>query len=142
MRSALPEDWTLPAVSPLNEAFFRSGRLALQRCAGCGTVQHPPEELCHRCHETDFEEAVSEGTGTVYSFIVVHHPAHPKLSDSVPYTVVLVSLDDHPDVRITGNLVGVAPEAVSIGLPVRAFWDEIQDEDGVVLQLPQWEAAR
>ncbi len=140
MRSVLPEDWTLPAVDVLNEAFFRSGRLVLQRCTGCATVQHPPEELCHRCQGRSFEEAQSEGRGTVYSYTVVHHPPHPKLSDAVPYTVVLVRLDDHPAVRITGNLVGVAPEAVSIGLPVRAFWDEIDDEDGAVLRLPQWEA--
>jgi uncharacterized OB-fold protein len=141
MRSVLPEDWTRPAVDALNEAFFRSGRLVLQRCAGCGTIQHPPEELCHRCHGTSFEEAQDEGRGTVYSYTVVHHPPHPKLSGAVPYTVVLVSLDDHPEVRITGNLVGVAPDAVSIGLPVRVFWDEIDDDDGTVLRLPQWEAS-
>ena len=140
MRSVLPEDWTLPAIDALNEAFFRSGRLVVQRCAACATVQHPPEELCHRCWGTSFEEAESQGRGTVYSFTIVHHPAHPKLSAVVPYAVVLVSLDDYPQVRITGNLVGAAPDSVKIGMPVRAFWDEIEDEGGAVLRMPQWEA--
>ncbi|MEE8313556.1 MAG: Zn-ribbon domain-containing OB-fold protein [Myxococcota bacterium] len=139
MRSILPEDWTLPAVDELNEAFFTSGRILLQSCAGCGTIQHPPEEICHRCQGTEFETRESSGRGTVYSYTVIHHPAHPKLAQSVPYAVVLVSLDDFPDVRITGNVLNRAFDGVSIGLPVRAVWEEIKTKNGAVYRLPQWE---
>ncbi len=67
------------------------------------------------------------------------HPAHPKLSQSVPSAVVLVSLDDFPDVRITGNVLNRTFDRVSIGLPVRAVWEEIKTENGTVLRLPHWE---
>ena len=140
MRSVMPKDWTLPAVTPANQAFFTSGRMVLQSCMSCRTVQHPPEDVCHNCQATEFEGCESEGIGSVYSYTVVHHPPHPALAKSVPYAVVLVSLDDFTHVRITGNLLGLPPDRVSIGLRVRAVWEEVEGPDGTLLRLPQWEA--
>ncbi len=142
MRTIMPEDWTVPALDQRNEAFFTSGRILLQSCAACGTVQHPPEDVCHRCQGVDFELRESQGTGSVHSYTVIHHPAHPALADSLPYAVALVSLDDFPGVRITGNILNLAPERVSIGLRVRAVWEEVIDPEGRKLQLPQWEPAK
>jgi len=45
-------------------------------------------------------------TGTVHSFTVVHHSVADALDAVVPYTVVLVSLDAAPQLRVVGNLVG------------------------------------
>jgi uncharacterized OB-fold protein len=134
----MPARWTLPALDPHNRPFFTSGRIALQECAKCATVQHPPEEVCHSCQGTEFSTLDAEGRGTIYSFVVVHHAANPALADRVPYTVVLVSLDDLPGVRIVGNLIGPSPDRVRIGLPVRALWEEI-DLEGETLLLPQWQ---
>ena len=39
------------------------------------------------------------------------------------------------------DVLGVPTDDVAIGLPVRAVWDEIEDADGTVLRLPQWEPA-
>ncbi len=141
MRVILPSDWTLPSLEPHTEAFFTSGRMLIQSCAGCGTVQHPPEVICHSCLGSDFHEREVRGEGTIHSFIIVHHPAHPSLVDSVPYAVVLVSLDEIPEVRITGNLPGTPLDQVRIGLPVRASWNEFQGSDGTTYRLPQWEVA-
>jgi uncharacterized OB-fold protein len=138
MARYLPEDWVVPQLDAHNRAFFTSGTLALQQCAGCGIVQHPPEDVCHRCQGTSFGTRVAAPRGSVYSYTVVRHPTHPALSKSIPYVVVLVSLDELPEVRITGNLLGIAPEKVRVGLPVRAIWEEVKDDSGQILRLPQW----
>jgi uncharacterized OB-fold protein len=132
---ALPEDWTLPAVTATNEAWFTSGALTIQRCTGCGTLQHPPEEVCHSCGSTDFDVATLSPRGTVASYTVVHYAAHPALAGGVPYTVVLVSLDEAPHLRVVGNLDG---GDAHIGMAVVPYWVERTGEDGGAVLLPQW----
>jgi uncharacterized OB-fold protein len=136
----MPERWTLPGLDDFNRPFFTTGRLALQECAACTTVQHPPEEVCHACQGTDFGVREVAGRGIVYSFVIVHHAANPSLTDRVPYAVILVSLEELPEVRIVGNLLDVAPDRVAIGLPVTAVWETIE-ADGETIQLPQWRLA-
>ena len=131
---ALPRDWGIPELTPTNTAWFTSGALAIQRCTACATLQHPPEEVCHACGAMDFDVEVLAPRGTVHSFTVVHYPANPALADAVPYTVVLVSLDEAPHLRVVGNLEGEA----RIGMPVVPFWEERAADDGTVIRLPQW----
>jgi uncharacterized OB-fold protein len=51
----------------------------------------------------------------------------------VPYTIVLVELEDVPEARLVGYLPG-RPE-LAAGMPMRA-WFEPVDDDGT--RLPQW----
>jgi uncharacterized OB-fold protein len=139
MKRFMPEDWALPALDDRNRDFFTSGKIALQECASCGTVQHPPEEVCHGCRGLDFAVRAVKGLGVVYSYVVVHHAANRALRDRVPYAVVLVALDEAPAVRIVGNLLNVGVDRIRIGMRVRAVWEEIE-ADGETLKLPQWMA--
>ena len=133
--AALPEGWALPALTPFNQAWFTSGAIVVQRCTSCARLQHPPEEVCAACGAMAFDHADVGPTGTVHSFTVVHYAAHAALADSVPYTVVLVSLDGAPHVRVVGNLDG---DDVEIGLAVVATWDPRTADDGTEILLPQW----
>lgn len=138
----LPEDWTLPRLTPLNRAWFTSGELAVQMCATCGTRQHPPEEICHACAGMALTTVTVAPQGTVHSFIVVDHAVDGTLVGSVPYIVALVSLDAAPEIRVVGNLLDVAIDEVAIGLPVDAVWQERTDPDtGELIRLPQWRRA-
>ena len=142
MARYLPDNWVLPTVDERTSAFFTSGKILLQTCTSCSTTQHPPEDVCHRCQAMEFEFREFAGKGSIYSYTIVRHPVHPALVEAIPYVVVLVSLDEIPDVRITGNLLDATPEQVQIGLPVVAVWEEITDpESGEVLRLPQWKLA-
>ena len=133
------DGWVLPTLDDTNREFFTSGRIILQACAGCQTVQHPPEDVCHACGGTEFQGCEASGSGTLYSYTVVRHPLHPILAERVPYTIAVVSLADRPEVRVTGNLIDSAPEDVRVGLPVRAVWEEIPDpEGGETIRLLQW----
>jgi uncharacterized OB-fold protein len=137
----LPRDWTLPVINPYNEAFFRGGgrgELRLQRCTSCSTVQHPPGEVCRSCQAADFDDVAVRPTGTVVSYSIVHHAVHPALRSTVPYNVAVVALDEHPDVRIVGNVVDVAPADLHVGLAVACTWAEVAAPDGDGIFLPQW----
>ena len=76
---ALPRDWAVPAIDRTNRAWFRSGMLALQECAACHVLQHPPEEICHVCGSMEFVTRTVAPTGTVHSYTIVHHAVHPAL---------------------------------------------------------------
>ena len=126
----------LPVVDDLDtRGFFdaaRGGELAIRMCNGCDAVLHMPRAYCHHCGSWDGRWQVVAGTGTVYSWTVVEHEVHPAFP--VPYTIVLVDLDELPGTRVMGHLDG-APD-VRAGQPVEA-WFEALDEDGGVV-LPQW----
>ncbi len=132
-----PSDWAVPALTDVNRAWFTSGALAVQQCGSCSTLLHPPEEVCFECGGMQLDTTVLAAKGTVHSFTVVHYPANRALSDAVPYTVVLVSLDDAPHLRVVGNIDG----PVHIGMAVVPYWEERTAEDGTVVLLPQWRAA-
>ena len=134
----LPREWTVPVVDQFNRAWFTSGELAVQRCEACDTLQHPPEEICHQCGGMRFGTTVLPPTGVVHSHTVVHHSVHSALDGSVPYVVILVSLDGAPHLRVVGNLLDVPLEEVAIGMPVTATWEERTGVDGELILLPQW----
>jgi uncharacterized OB-fold protein len=73
------------------------------------------------------------GRAHLYSWTVAEHQVHP--SYPVPYTIVLVELDDAPGVRLIGNLPG-GPQLVE-GMPMQVRFETI--DDGAVI--PQWDPA-
>jgi hypothetical protein len=106
--------------------FFWEGvaqrELRIQRCNTCHRLQHPPGPMCAACHGLDLGYLRSQGRGTVYSFVYVHHPAIPPFE--VPNLVVLVELEE--GTRIVSNLVGAEREQVRIGLPVAVEFAEVE----------------
>ena len=138
MAGELPTDWALPRLDAVNRPGLTAGALALQQCTVCGAVQHPPEEICCRCGSIGFTTRVVAPAGTVHSYTVVRHAVNAALEASVPYVVVLVSLDEVPEVRVVGNLLDTAPEDVTIGMAVETVWQDRVTEDGETVRLPQW----
>jgi uncharacterized OB-fold protein len=128
-----------PVASP-DTAFFwegtAAGELRVQACDSCGALRHPPGPRCPSCGAmATGSYVVAAGTGEVYSYVVHHHPPVP--GKRLPIVIALVQLPE--GVRMTGELLGVAPGQVRIGLPVRADLVRV-DED---LTLPAWrDAAR
>lgn len=137
--TVLPTDWALPELSPLNEAWFTSGSITVQLCDTCETRQHPPEEICHSCGSLTLGAETLAPTGIVYSYTIAHYAVNRALADSIPYAVVLVSLDDAPDLRVVGNMPGVPIAEITIGLAVEAIWEPHTAEDGTKILLPQWQ---
>lgn len=90
--------------------------------------------MCPGCGSLDTEWVLTAGRGTVYSWVVCHAPVLPAFQADVPFAVVLVELEDHPGVRIVGNLRGAAPGEIQIGLEVEVIFEEVTPE----ITLPQW----
>jgi len=122
-----------PAISRDTE-FFWAGtarhELRIQRCGECGALRHPPGPVCPACGAAKPDYVVAAGTGEVYSYVVHHHPPVP--GRQVPFVIALVQLPE--GVRMVGELLGVSPGQVRIGLPVRAEFVRIDDD----LTLPAW----
>jgi uncharacterized OB-fold protein len=121
---------------PDTAGFFAAaarGELAVRICDRCSTVLHTPRAYCSACGSWDSSWQPVRPTGTLYSWTVTRHQANPEFA--VPYTVVLVQLDDAPDVRLLGHLPGT-PD-LTAGQPMVARFDEIAPGVG----LPQWETA-
>jgi uncharacterized OB-fold protein len=121
----------------LDTAFFwegtAAGELRIQRCESCGTLRHPPGPCCPACGAMSRGYVVAAGTGEVYSYVVHHHPPVP--GKRLPMVVALVELPE--GVRMVGEMPGVRPDQVRIGLPVQATFVRV-DED---LTLPAWRPA-
>jgi hypothetical protein len=121
----------LPAITDDTRPFWEACRrrvLVVQRCTACGAFRHPPSPVCWRCRAFAYAWIEVSGRGTVFSHAVVHRAFLPGLEAAVPYVVVVVALDDVPGVRVVSNLVGCAPEAARVGLPVDVCFEDVDDE--------------
>ena len=123
----------IPPVPDRNDEFFWNGvaehRLLVQQCASCGLLRLPPVPMCGSCHSTSWNEREVSGDGSIYTWILSHHPSEP---DASPRIVVLVQLVEGP--RIVSNLVDVEPADLRNEMAVRVCFREV---DGVVLPLFQ-----
>jgi uncharacterized OB-fold protein len=117
-------------------AAAREHRLVCARCASCGTFRMPPSPFCPVCRSQGLEWVDLPGTGTVYTFTVVRHAVLPIVREHVPYVIAVVELDGAPGARLLGNVVGLVPEEISVGLTVRVVWDDT--EGGATI--PRFEA--
>lgn len=124
-------DRLLPKTTdPDTAGFFEAaarGELAVNACRACTAVLHPPRAYCHHCGSWETEWRAVAAQGRLYSWTTIEHQAHPSFP--TPYTVLLVELDDAPEVRLTGWVAG-APE-LTPGQAVEFTFEDVGD--GVVL---------
>jgi uncharacterized OB-fold protein len=118
----------IPTPTSISRPFWegtKQGKLLLQRCRACGTHQYYPRPVCMRCMSRELEWKEASGRGTVYSYTVTHLPPE-GFEGREPY--VLVSVDLAEGARMLGTLLDVAPDAVRIGMPVRATYERLTDD--------------
>ncbi|MFE2420547.1 bifunctional MaoC family dehydratase N-terminal/OB-fold nucleic acid binding domain-containing protein [Streptomyces hokutonensis] len=118
-----------PVVNRDNAGFWEGverHQLLIQRCTDCGTLRHPWLPGCNTCGGPDWDTVEASGDGTVYSYVVMHHPPFPAFDP--PYAVGLIELAE--GVRIVSNVVGVPYDKVRVGLPVRLEFRRYDDGDG------------
>ncbi|BBX54327.1 bifunctional MaoC family dehydratase N-terminal/OB-fold nucleic acid binding domain-containing protein [Mycolicibacterium poriferae] len=141
----LDPDKLMRPASSKDTQFFWDGvnahELRIQRRPD-GSLQHPPVPAVWKDHKEGVAPSdylVSSGNGTVYSYVVHHAPKVP--GRSLPFVIALVELDE--GVRMLGELRGVDPSEVQIGMPVRATYIDFPDSDiSPAWTLYAWEAAR
>ncbi|WP_329280924.1 bifunctional MaoC family dehydratase N-terminal/OB-fold nucleic acid binding domain-containing protein [Streptomyces sp. NBC_00691] len=124
-----------PVVNRDNAGFWEgvaAHRLLIQRCGDCAALRLPWLPGCADCGSPAWDTVEASGAGTVYSYVVMHHPPFPAFDP--PYAVGLVELAE--GVRMVSNVVGVPYDKVRIGMPVRLEFLRVDEE----LELPVFRA--
>jgi len=122
-----------PAVTPDSQFWWdgvNDGKLLIQRCGACGKLRHPPRPMCPHCQSLDWDTIEASGRGTIYSFVVTHHPQVPAFD--YPLVPALIELEE--GTRLVSDVIDYAPERVQIGLPVEVTYVAYDDD----LTLPQF----
>lgn len=114
-------------------AAAREERLIYCRCTSCGRGLHVPTPSCRFCGCAQTEWVPAQGRGRLYSWTTVTHQVHPAWP--VPYTVVIVTLEEAPDVRLTGRIECAAD--LRADQPMAVWFEEI----GGGRVLPNWKPA-
>ncbi len=119
----------LPVIYPEEIPFWEAAkqrRLKLQRCNSCGKAWYPIGPACPFCFSMDFAWSPMSGRGTLHNYVVYHKAWTPWFEKRVPYAVVQVQLEEGP--RLTTNLLDCALDAIRIGMPVEAAYEDVTDE--------------
>jgi uncharacterized OB-fold protein len=121
-----------PQPTPVSQPFWdalRNERVDLQRCDDCGRWVYYPRARCPACLSDHLTWTTVEGRGTVYTFTVAEQPTALPFADEVPQLLAVVELTE--GVRLSTTLVGIAPDAIHVGLPVAPVFDH--GDDGLTL---------
>ncbi|MGO3146750.1 MAG: Zn-ribbon domain-containing OB-fold protein [Leucobacter sp.] len=76
------------------DALKDEGRLLIQRCGACGSVQGYARRLCAACWKDRLEWHEARGAATVVTHSLVHRPGQGPWAEVAPYYVGLVRLDE------------------------------------------------
>jgi uncharacterized OB-fold protein len=123
-----PPGMPVPAITDDTRPFWdacRRHELVIQQCTACATFRHPPTPVCWRCRSFAHAWVRVSGRGRIFSWAVVHRAFLPELDGAVPYTVVVVALDDAPGVRLISNLIEAEP---AVDLAVEVMFEDVAPE--------------
>lgn len=118
-----------PSVSQDTRFFWdgvRAHELRIQTLED-GSLHHPPVPALWKDRSEHTDYVVSCGRGTVYSFVTHHAPRVPGRT-RFPFVIALVELEE--GVRMLGELRGVDPAEVSIGMPVEVEFLDMPGDPG------------
>ncbi|MFC8954615.1 bifunctional MaoC family dehydratase N-terminal/OB-fold nucleic acid binding domain-containing protein [Streptomyces sp. NPDC057101] len=124
-----------PVINRDNAGFWdgvAAHRLLIQRCGDCAALRFPWLPGCADCGSREWDTVEASGAGTVFSYVVMHHPPFPAFIP--PYAVGLIELAE--GVRMISDVVGVPHDEVRIGMPVRLEFLRVDEE----LELPVFRA--
>lgn len=125
----------IPVPTPVSQPFWdglRERKLMLQYSPSLGKYVFYPRNRSPLTLEDDLEWRQVSGRGTVYTYTVSGRATAPPWEDSVPQLIAVVELEEGP--RMTTELVNVAPEAIRIGMPVRAVFQDVEGSEITMLR--------
>ena len=130
----------MPRGDALTQGFWdatAAGYLAIQRCAGCKTYQHPPRKLCQECGcaEVAFEKV--SGKGRLWSWTTTHHNIVDGFEEALPYQCLLIELDEQNGLFVLSDLAERAlTTELRLGMRMRVVYSAPLPNGAV---LPQFE---
>jgi uncharacterized OB-fold protein len=113
----------------------REHRLLVQRCRQ-GHLAWPPRPACPVCNDLTRSWEQVDGRGRLYSWTVIHRTSVASLASLLPFTVGIVSLDDHPAIRFVGRCLSDGSD-LHLGTEMEVVFEQVDDR----LTLPIWRRA-
>ena len=107
--------------------FLAKGEFMLQRSRSSGAFVFYPRVAAPQTGATDLEWVKASGLGTVYSTTVIR-----QKPPNMDYNLALIDLAEGP--RMMSRVLGLAPQDVKIGMPVRAKIISEDDKPFVVFE--------
>ena len=101
----------------------------------CSELFFYPRELCPACLSADLEWVPVSGKGRVYSYTIVHQPAHPAFREDAPHVFAIIQPDE--GVRMTSNIVECPIEDVEVDMRVCATFDDVTPEVTLIKFRPE-----
>ena len=102
--------------------------LLLARCGACAHRFFYPRILCPKCGSMEIGQIPCEGGGSIYSFTHVNYSPYGDFwVAEVPYTVILVDLDEGP--RVLSRLISENRAAVKVGDRVRVKFAKVRESE-------------
>jgi uncharacterized OB-fold protein len=117
---------------------LKDGRILGRQCRGCSRVLVPPRMFCERCFRPTDAWVQVPDTGTVETFSIAHVSWDMRDLDT-PDLPAVIRIDDTSDGGILHKIGGVDPDAVSIGMAVRAVWKPESERVGSILDITHFE---
>ena len=128
----------VPIPDEISAPFFdgsRAGKLMLQHCTSCDAWSFPVRERCPHCFAGGLGWRAASGRGTLYTFAIMHQVMNPGFAGAVPYNVSQIDLDE--GVRMISNIVGIANDALRIGMKLEVCFDDVDD----TIRIPKFRPA-
>lgn len=119
----LPEP--TPATKPFWDA-LREHRLLLQRSQKSGKVIYYPRSISPYGPGDTLEWVECSGRGSVYSFTVARRPTAPQWANDGDVILAIIEIEE--GARVTANVLNCPPDAVHIGMAVRATFHDVTPE--------------
>ncbi|MBY8977967.1 Zn-ribbon domain-containing OB-fold protein [Rhodobacteraceae bacterium NNCM2] len=124
----------IPTITDMTRPFWvgaRHGKLLMQTCTECGTVNFHPKPWCIECGSRDLVWKEQSSEGTVYSYSISHTVAMNYLGWQEELPVILCLVDIDEGARMYAQLTDVDPEDVKVGMRVRAYFEPISEDAGI-----------
>ncbi|RLJ06845.1 MAG: transcriptional regulator [Candidatus Aenigmatarchaeota archaeon] len=103
------------------------------KCEKCKRYFYPGRAICPVCRRSgSLKDYRFSGKGKVFSYTIIHVP--PKGFEAyAPYIIAIIELEE--GCKVISQVVDCKPEDIKIGMPVRACFRKIREEDksGLVL---------
>ncbi|MDO9435378.1 Zn-ribbon domain-containing OB-fold protein [Hydrogenophaga sp.] len=107
------------------------GQLLIQQCGHCEHLRFPASEICPHCQSDKADWIEVRPTGRIVSWCRFHRAYFPDIAEQLPYTVLLVELDD--GLRMYANpAIDDRHTPPEIGARVRAAFVRLEDDLGIV----------
>jgi uncharacterized OB-fold protein len=119
----------LPVVDDESEPFWKGckeHKLMIQKNASTGKLFFYPRAIAPGDPKAKVEWVQVSGKGKVHTFTVIRQNVAPGFRDELPYIVAIIDLDE--GVQMMSNIVGTPPEQVTIGMPVKVQFEDVNEE--------------